>query len=633
MADTISTWMKPLSLGVFLVPALAAAWTLPRTASPLAASTAASTAASAQSSRGSQPDAAPKPLQAADAAFRKGYAAAQRGDLPAARDSFQTAVRLAPAIAAGHAALGAVLLELKDYPASIAELEAARRLDHSDTSTLLNLCVAYSDSRNFAQAITAYRELESTSPPSPLPPDAAIAVATAFAATAESAQAAAVLRVALTAAEASSPAAPPPETARLYDALGTVLAQQQQYPDAETHFRRAIALDPALAAPHFHLGSVYLATNRGPSDALAELSQAHSLAPDVVPYTLDLARALAASGLETEAIALLRETLAKSQKSSGDPAQIAEVKYRLALALQAADDPQSALPLFAQVLAARPDDATALTNAALAHVQLGDARAGIELYLRALKLTPQDPTLREDLGVAYLQQADLDDALIQFRAGIAIDPESPQLHYDLGLALKLKDDLAAAVPEFERAAQIDPTLPDPPYTLGIIYMQQGNFAKAAASLETATTLRPTNGDAWATLGSVYQQMQQPDKAIPALRRAIELLPQQPSPHITLAAILAAQGHRDEAAAERKIGAALSRAAVNRQKANFGLDSGNLLMKRGQLADALVQFQSAVDADPAYAAPHLALAAALERSGRKAEAAEERRKAAALQTTP
>ena len=56
------------------------------------------------------------------------------------------------------------------------------------------------------------------------------------------------------------------------------------------------------------------------------------------------------------------------------------------------------------------------------------------------------------------------------------------------------------------------------------------------------------------------------------------------------------------------------------------------MKRGQMGEALVQFRSAVAADPGYAAPHKALADALDRSGRKAEADEERKKAAALEAT-
>lgn len=606
--DTISLDMKALSFTLIFAALPLAATAVPSLAME-------SQSASTPSSTATQNDA----VAAAGEAFRQGYAESERNDLAAARLSFEKVVRLAPQIPAGHAALGSVLLALGDLTAAIPELETAQKLDPSDKSTLLNLCVAYSRHHDFAKAIATYGALNSTSPaPEALPVDAAIAMATAFSGTGDAHAAQDVLQRSIEANQDSE---------QLQDTLGTVLAQQQNFAPAEGHFRQAIALDPSLASAHYHLGSVESVTNR-PADALVELGQAHTLDPDSVEYTLDLSRALLLNHQGSSAIDLLRTTLAEFG-AKPDP-QAVEVKYRLALAVQSENNIKEALPLLLEVIAARPNDAEALTNAALAHVQLGEAKSGIPLYLRALAITPSNPTLREDLGVAYLQQADLDHALEQFRAGLLIDDQSPQLHYDLALALKLKDDLTSAIPEFERAAALDPQLPDPPFTLGIIYMQQGKFEKSAASFETALALRPDNGEAWATLGSVYQQMQQPDKAIPALQKAIALMPQQPSPHITLAAILASQGHKDEAAAERKIGATLTRAVTNRQKANFGLDSGTLLMKRGQTADALVQFQDAVDADPNYAAPHVALADALERSGRKAEAAEERRKAAALE---
>lgn len=559
-------------------------------------------------------------LRSAEEAFREGSAAFQRNDLTTARLNFEITVKLAPKIAPGHSALGTVLLALGDRAAAIRELETARQLDPHDSSALASLCIAYADTREYGKSVAAFRDLQANAPEA-IAPDVATAAATALTETDGLAEAQSLLESSVAGSIATGNDDP-----RLHDLLGSVLAREQKFPDAEAQFRKAISLDDNLASAHFHLGSIAASTNRSP-EAVAELTRSHALEPLNAQFTIGLSRALVASGKEAEAIALLRESL--KQASPQASAATIELKYQLALALQLVGDAKQATPLFADVVAARPEDAQALTNAGLSYVQVGNAKTGVSLYLRALKLTPSDATLREDLGVAYLQQADLDRAIEQFRAGLAIESANPQLHYDLGLALKLRDDLPGAVPEFEQAATLDPNLPDPPYTLGIIYMQQGQFEKAAASLEKATTLRPDNGDAWATLGSVYQQMQQPDKAIPALRRAITLEPKQPSPHVNLGAILASQGHKEEAVAERKIGAELTRAATNRQKANFGLDSGSLLLKRGQTDEALVQFQSAVEADPNYAAAHLGLATALDRAGRKAEAAEERRKAAAL----
>ena len=193
--------------------------------------------------------------------------------------------------------------------------------------------------------------------------------------------------------------------------------------------------------------------------------------------------------------------------------------------------------------------------------------------------------------------------------------------------------MPAAVQEFEQAAKLDPTLPDPPYTLGVLYMQMGRFPESQAELEKATTLRPDYGDAWAILGNVYKQNDEPEKAVAALRRAIELLPDQPSPHITLATILIHEGDTAGAAAERKKAADLSRVAVSRQRANFALDSGRLLLQRGQIADATIQLQAAVAADPNYADAHAALADAFALQGRTADAAVERQQAQKLAQAP
>ena len=563
-----------------------------------------------------QPSAAS--LQQATLAFKAGSAAYEKGDLATARRSFERAVHLAPNVAAAHAALGSVLLAAGDPSAALRELQFAVALAPSDPTTLLNLALAQSAAHQNAQAVETLHRLQPLDPQQDLlrGRDVVLPLAASLAAVGDLPGAEALLAKALAAA---------PDDVALLDALGTVEARRGDIAHAELTLHRATTLDESFPAAHFHLGSLYLQQNQL-DVAAVELSRAHALEPGNVSFTVQFAHAWLALHRDTEAISLLRDALTHSP--AGQPETI-DLEYQLALVLQATGEVQEALPLFATVLKSRPDAPEVLSNAGLAHVQTGDAVGGVTLYLRALKLSPNDPTLRENLGVGYLQQSDLDDALTQFHAGLALDPDNPQLHYDLALAFKLKDNLAAAIPEFERAAALDPSLPDPPYTLGILFMQQSRFPEAAASLARALALRPDNGDGWATLGSVYRQMDQPDKAIPALERAIALTPEQPSPHITLAAIFAAQGKKAEAAAERKTAADLTRVAINHQKSSFGIDSGTVLLKRGEFAQAIVQFESAISADPASAPAHAGLAQALEQAGRKAEAAEERRKAAAL----
>jgi protein O-GlcNAc transferase len=70
--------------------------------------------------------------------------------------------------------------------------------------------------------------------------------------------------------------------------------------------------------------------------------------------------------------------------------------------------------------------------------------------------------------------------------------------------------------------------------------------------------------------------------------------------------------------------------MSRQRARVSTNSGDSLVKKGQVADAIERYQQALSEDPSYAEAHRGLAEALERQGKKAEAAAERKKAEDLE---
>ncbi len=423
-----------------------------------------------------------------------------------------------------------------------------------------------------------------------------------------------------------------PNSAPLNDAQGTLLAQSGKLEAALDYFQRAVYIAPTFGLAQYHLGTALLALHHAP-DAITPLRSAEAAIPNSFDVELQLGSALSATGQDEEALQHLHRS-AELRIASTSP----DALYALAMALQASGDAKGSLPLFEAATtspnaSANASGSAALTNYALAHVQTGDAIGALPLYARALALGPDTASLREDYGVAYLQQSDLDHALEQFHAGLALEPENAHLHYDLGLALKLKDNLTAAVPEFEKAAALDPQLPDPAYTLGVIYMQEGRYPEAIADLKRAAELQPKNGDAWALLGSVLKDSGDAAGALDALQHAIALEPDQPSLHIQVATLDIQAGKREEAAAERKIAAALSRAANNRQRASFALKSGRVLLDQNKLADAILQLHNAVEADPSSAEAHRLLAQAYTRQGKTEEAAAEQKRVTELASAP
>jgi protein O-GlcNAc transferase len=560
-------------------------------------------------------------LTAADSAMRAGIAAVTNNDLGLARRDFAQAVRLAPQVEATHAALGSVLLAQGDLKAALDELQQAHQLDAADAAATLNLAQVRSGLGDSDAAIALFREALAVPNPPTLSPEEALAFANSLSAADQVAEAETELTEALLHA---------PDSAPLHDALGVLLAQSGHTDQALPHFQRAVALDPTLSQAQYLLGTSLLFLEE-PEAAVSPLQQAAAAMPDSFDAHLQLGRAL--SAMHRDPAALVELHRAAALRTTNTPA---DASYALALALEASGDAATSLPLFlaattaTTALGAPTLGNAALINYALALVQTGNARDALPLYARALALGPDSATLREDYGVAYLQQADLDHAIAQFQAGVALAPESAQIHYDLGLAYKLKDDLTRAIPELVRAGELDPSLPDPAYTLGVIYMQQGRFPDAATQLRLVTALQPANGAAWAALGGVLKEEDDTPGAIDALRRAAALEPEQPSLHIQLAALLVRTGKPAEAAAERKLAADLSRAAVSQQRATFALKSGRTLLAEGKLPEAIVQLTAAVEAAPQLAECHTLLAEALSRQGKPAEAALERRRAAALQ---
>ncbi len=526
-------------------------------------------------------------LRLANQAFHAGYAALEAQHLETARTEFTRVVQLAPQLPEGHMALGAVLVQLGHADEAIPELKKALELRPDDPGIRKNLATAYAaQAANASNAAAAEVQLQN-------------------------------------AMEAD------PTDASLEDKLGSLLAQQKQWPQAEAAFRKALAVnaaapsDPAAAALiHMHLG-VALAQEHEQADAEQELRTAAQLAPGVAEIQLQLGLLLTSEERDEEALVPLKAAVA------GAGTAPVGADLALAMCLQRLGRQTEAIPYFQRAVERSPKDASALNNLGLALTETGKAKEAIPYFQQALVFDGNNPVFHEDAGVAYLQMSDFNAAIHEFEEASKLDAKNSELHYDLGLAYKLQDRMDDAVRELQTAATLDPRLPDPPYTLGILEMQLGKLDEAATALRTALVLRPQNGDGWAILGSVLNQLHQYAEAERALRRAIELLPAQPGPMITLAAVMAEEGKHSEAVALRKEAADLTRVAVNRQRATFNTNAGNQLLLRGQIADAVSRFQEAIAADPGYAEAHRQLAVALDRQGRNSEAAAERAKAAAL----
>jgi tetratricopeptide (TPR) repeat protein len=549
-------------------------------------------------------------LRKADGVYRAGIAALNQHDLAAAQTDFEQVVRMLPRAEQGHSALGLVLIDRGHLAEGIHQLQVAITLKSNDSGAQLNLAMAYLQVGQPAKALPLFARLEAEARTQPHALNAATlaAYARALAATGKLEQAALKMKAA---------SQEDPGNAQLHDDLGSIEAQQKAWASAQKEFGRAIEIDPQLAGAHLHLGLALQA--EGLPGGLDELLKAQQLAPGNQIVTLELGKAYAAAGRDEAAIPLFQKFLEREPDA-------VDAMDELALAYQRSNRAEDAIALLRKVIEAQPGNAIAATDLGMALTQAQRAKDAVPVLQHAVALAPESVTSHEDLAAAYVQLNQFDDAETELHVALKLAPERPQLHYDLGLAYKMQDDATRAIPEFEAAEKLDPNQPEAPYALGLLYLQDGRYQNAARELKTSLTLRPENGEGWATLGSVYNQLNQLSEASEALHKAIEQVPEQPDPHLTLANVLIKQNQFAEATEQRKLAANLMRSNMNRQRAEVATHSGESLLKSGDLAGAVVQFQNALGFDPTYAEAHQGLARVYDAQGKPADAAAERAKA-------
>ena len=550
-------------------------------------------------------------LRQADAAYRAGQAALSHDDLAAAQTDFEQVVHLAPSAEQGHSALGAVLVARAHPQQAIHELQAALALQKSDTLAQQNLAIAYQQIGQPAKSLPLFAALEVSG--QPLSSALLATYARALAATGDLPQAILKMEAALHSE---------PQTAELHDELGSLYAQQRNWPAAQQQFTEATRLNPTLASAHLHLGLALQA--QGQPDSLRHLQRAAELDPTSPLIALELGKAYAADGQDALAVATLQQ-LTDHPNPFEAPATLA-----LALAQQRLGHLSEALALLRKAVALDPRNPDVLSNLGMALIQAQQARDAVPLLQRSLLLAPRAVVTHQDLAAAYVQLNQLDDAVAELRTALTIAPNIAQLHYDLGLALKLEDRDADAIPELDVAQRLDPTSPEAPFVLGTLYLQAARYAEAATELKRSLDIRPRNGDGWATLGSVYNHLDRLPEAAAALREATRQLPEQPDPHLTLAAVLIKQNQPAEAVLERKKAADLMRSNMNRQRAEVATNAANSSLKNGDLPGAEQRFRDALTYDATYPEAHLGLAKVLDAQGKSVEAAAERARA---QTQP
>ncbi len=458
----------------------------------------------------------PLPASPADDLYKRGQAAAARGDLDAAKEQLTQALRADENHAETHNLLGFILGQQGDLASALVHLQRAVALQPESSQARYNYGVAlwYDGAKD--KAISELRESVRLDP--------AAGASHAF--------------------------------------LGNALRETGNVAAARLSLQRAIALLPPLTATYIDLGIVFL--QAGDLDKALGQFEAGLNAPPSLPKpdwdnaVADLRRALAGNPGRAEVHNMLGLLLGRKGAGSNEVGaefreavrlrpDFAEAHNNLGLVLAQSDDDEAAMAAFREAIRIRPDYADAHANLGAALIPTDGEQAILELE-KAVALEPASVKAQFNLATAYGASPSHDSAkeIELLRKVIAMSPAFARAHLALGKALLQDGKVPEAISELQEAARLDPQSGEAHYQMGLALARAGRKEEGTAELQKGRELssaddRNQNVNLDIAEGRAALDKGDLDQAATKFRHAIKLQPESSDAQRYLGLVLEKQG--------------------------------------------------------------------------------------------
>jgi tetratricopeptide (TPR) repeat protein len=337
------------------------------------------------------------------------------------------------------------------------------------------------------------------------------------------------------------------------------------------------------------------------------------------------------SSIEPAAQAQVQEryaALMRRVSTAGLPSADLGAAYgELGQVLMAAEYNDAAEPCFSNALALSPGDGRWAYYLAHVYRRKGDLARAAEYFQRTVRRVPDDIAALWWLGSLQLELGRADEAEPSFAKASSLEPGAWEPLYGLGRAALARKDYAKSVEHLERALAINPQAGPVHYPLGLAYKGLGKNAEAETHLRqrSDTDVSPVDplmraldelldsSVAYHSRGVNAGRAGAWAEAVTYFRKAAALDPTNASVRLDLGVALSRSGQTKEAVEQVQRARQL---APHLAKAHY---AAGVLALGTRDRDAVDAFLAALRDDPGLTAAHLAVAHALQRTGRSQEA--------------
>jgi tetratricopeptide (TPR) repeat protein len=235
-------------------------------------------------------------------------------------------------------------------------------------------------------------------------------------------------------------------------ASGNTALDAKNYGEAESQYRRAIALNPQDSRAYYGLGNAYFYQTRY-TDAIEPYKQAISLNSNdwLVYYYLGITYDYLFRHAEA-AEAFQQAARLNSGSYQANVALGTEYIY-LQKYTEAVEPLQQAIKLDA-------NNASSHTQLGLIYRLLKRYDDAVQSLQQAIRLNPNAYEAYAFLGNVYLELKRYNEAIEQYRKAISLTPDYASAHYGLGIAYLLVNNKSGATEEYDKLRSLKSTLAD-----------------------------------------------------------------------------------------------------------------------------------------------------------------------------
>jgi predicted O-linked N-acetylglucosamine transferase (SPINDLY family) len=209
--------------------------------------------------------------------------------------------------------------------------------------------------------------------------------------------------------------------------------------------------------------------------------------------------------------------------SPGQPIEVPRI-FAQALELHHRGRIVEAEPLYAAVLAARPDHFDALQMLGVVKLARGEPAAALRLISAAMQQRPNSPQVLLNHGLALNAMERREEALASFEEAIRRKSKFAEAHNNRGSVLTEMGRCKEAVEGLKRAVAIKPDYAEAHYNLGSALRKLDRHDDALQSFERALALRPDYAKAHCNRGAVLEALGRSAEALECHDRALAIQP-------------------------------------------------------------------------------------------------------------